>query len=221
MTVFLAIGNRLEERQIADVLLVLSSPHLPFYTVLTSSIMACLYSNKVKFAYGFEYSLIRDGGRVISPESSQIVLMFLACLGVKYRAFPLTMQSVLWIDIGEVNKVQEPREGMELTNTMETSGYGFFEPDKVCWGACKFHTHLTNKILFGVWQLQNSYSLSYQKVTNAYTFDGHCYELFGFLGKQFSTDPHDHRTYKALQIILKWVVENLVWEFQKEALAVC
>ena len=110
---------------------------------------------------------------------------------------------------------------MGLKNTIETSGYGFFVPDKVCWGAWKFYSHLTNKILFGVWQLQNSYSKSYQKVANASTFDGHCHELFGWLGKQFSTDPHDRRTYKALQMIWKWVVENLVWEFQKEVLAVC
>jgi len=84
MTLFLAIGNRLEERQIADIPVVLSSPHLPFYTASTSSIIDYLHGNIVKFAFGFEYSIIRDGGRVISPESSQMALMFLACLRVSY-----------------------------------------------------------------------------------------------------------------------------------------
>jgi len=201
MTLSLAIGNRLEEQQIADIPVVLSSPHLPFYTTPTSSIIDYLHSNIVKFALGFEYSIIRDGRRVISPKSSQMVLMLLACLHVSYRAAPLSRQSGLWIDIGRDNEVQEPREGIGLKNTIETSGYGFFVPDKVCWGAWKFHSHLTNKIPFGVWQLQNSYSKSYQKVANASTFDGHFHELFGWVGKQFSTDPQDRRTYKALQMI--------------------
>ena len=95
MPLFLAIGNRREERQIADIPVVLSSPHLAFYAAPTSSIIDYLHGNIVKFAFGFEYSIIRDGGRVISPESSQMALMFLACLRVSYRAAPLSRQSGL------------------------------------------------------------------------------------------------------------------------------
>ena len=116
--------------------------------------------------------------------------------------------------------MEEPPEGMGLKHTIETSGYRFFMADKVCWGAWKFHSHLTERMLFRVWQLQKSYSKSYLKVANASAFNRYAYELFGQLGKQFCKDLYDCRSYKALQIVQKWVTENLVWEFQREVLAV-
>jgi len=95
MTLFLAIGNRLEERHIADIPVVQSSPHLPFYATPTISIIDYLYGNIVKFVFGFEYSRITDGGQVISPQSSQMAIMFLACLCVSYQAALLSRQSGL------------------------------------------------------------------------------------------------------------------------------
>jgi len=161
MILFLPIGNRLEERKITDIPLVLTSPHLRFYAAPTSSIIDYFHSIIVMFAFGFAYSIIRDGGTVISLESSQMALIFLDCLRVSSRAALVSRQSGLCIDIGRDNEVQEPREGMWLKNPIVTSGYAFFVPDKVYWGSWKFHSQLTNKILFVVWQLQNSYSKCY------------------------------------------------------------
>ena len=59
-----------------------------------------LYSNILKFANGFEYSLMHDGGQYISIESTKMATMFLHLLRVALGGARLAANSALWIDIG-------------------------------------------------------------------------------------------------------------------------
>ena len=179
MTLFLAIGNGLDARHLARTPVEFSSSLVTFYTTSTTFIVDYMKANIVKFVFGFEYSIVKDGEKVITIVFLQMALILLAFLHVSYGAAPLSRKSGLWIDIGQDNKMEEPPEGMGLKHTIETSGYRFFMADKVCWGAWKFHSHLTERMLFRVWQLQKSYSKSYLKVANASAFNRYAYELFG------------------------------------------
>jgi hypothetical protein len=73
----------------------------PFQLIPTKDIMRFIYSNVLKFGYGFEYSLVKDGGDCISTEATKMATMFLQLLRVSLGTSCLQQNSALWIDIGK------------------------------------------------------------------------------------------------------------------------
>jgi len=59
-----------------------------------------LYSNMIKFGYGFEYVLGKDCGIYISTETMKVATMFLHLLRVSLGGVLLAADLGLWIDIG-------------------------------------------------------------------------------------------------------------------------
>jgi hypothetical protein len=72
----------------------------PFQVILTADMMQFIASNVKKFGYGFEYSLVKDGGKYISSEATKMATMFLQLLRVSLGGASLQRNSALWIDIG-------------------------------------------------------------------------------------------------------------------------
>jgi len=93
-------NGRMFEREEIDEVPQLEITNPPFQLIPTRTILRFIYSNVLKFGYGFEYSLIKDGGDCISSESSKMATMFLQLLRVSLGAACLEENSALWIDIG-------------------------------------------------------------------------------------------------------------------------
>lgn len=108
---------------------------------------------------------------------------------------------------------------MGIRDTIRERGYGFFAPNKVSWSAWQFKSGVKEHILYGLHQFRKSYTHAYQKVIHASEFDANCHELLDWLSELFANTPiPNSSTTRALQVIWKWLCENLVWEFQKEIL---
>jgi len=72
----------------------------PYHLLSTALRCKFLYSNIIKFGYGFEYAPYKDGGTYISTETTKIATMFLHLLQVSLGGALLAADSGLWIDIG-------------------------------------------------------------------------------------------------------------------------
>lgn len=85
--------------QISDIPPV-ESDNPPFQLVATKVMSRFLYSNVLKFGYGFEYAINKDGGKYVTTESTKVATMFLQLLRTSLGGSLLQANSALWIDIG-------------------------------------------------------------------------------------------------------------------------
>jgi len=96
-TLFQPVGEsvrQLPARQFIDA----SNP--PYHLLSTVLMCKFLYSNIIKFGYGFEYALCKDGGTYILTETTKVAPMFLHLLRVSLGGAILAADSGLWIDMG-------------------------------------------------------------------------------------------------------------------------
>lgn len=221
MELLVEMGRRMEARDLFDRPLVCPLQHPPFLAIPSLTILQYLKANVTKFAFGFEYSLTKDGGKIISPAAGQMALMFLQFLKASYGGFPLPRNSGMWIDVGRQEEGRAPRHGMGLKRTLSQYGYGFFQRDKIAWEAWGFKSDVKDQMLFSISRFAKSYSKAYQRVAQAADFDTTCHELCTWLAAELTRDDMTKNSYRALQIIWKWMCENFVWEFQKEILQAC
>ncbi|KAF8446883.1 hypothetical protein BDZ91DRAFT_853647 [Kalaharituber pfeilii] len=134
----LQIGKHMEARGLINQPLACptfqTSPHRypPFLAIPTHIAIEYLRANVNKFAFGFEYSLVKDGGKTISPAAGQMALMFLQFLRASYQGFPVRRTPGMWIDISQPNN-EPPRHGMGLQYTLAHRGYGFLQQHKIAW----------------------------------------------------------------------------------------
>ena len=235
MTLLLNIGTRLHQRNLTNNQVCLKPGY--FVTIPTNSMVNYLYANISKFAFGFEHSLIRDGGRHISPASTQMARVFLQFLRASYQEYPLGRQNGMWLAFKENQSNDSKAYGLGLKETMKSTGYGFIIPSRIQWSSWQFCPHMAKSTLFTEWTIQRPFTKAYKEVQQSAAFNSNCHELLTWLQKQFqngstwsmssscSTSSSCSRTsyhgYQALQIIWKWLVENLVWGFQQEVLNAC
>ena len=181
----LQIGSRMKSRSLCDQHPTLIATNPPFYTYSSETIIRFLLANIEKFAYGFEYSLIKDGGKSISPQSTKLGLMFLRLLRACYRGYPLQRTSDLWIDIGKQIPDKPTAQGIGLKISLSMQGYGYILPNKVNWAMWQFRPDIENIILFKISALEGTYSKQYQNIATTRNFHGHCYELIEWLASSF------------------------------------
>ena len=219
-TLFLQIGARLHQRQIAHY-----SPsleHLPFFAIPTHMVIEYLRCNISKYCFGFEYFITRGGGLIISTEESQIALLFLSLLRASYQAYHIPRFSGLWIQQRESEQENHKSFGLGLKYSLSNFHYGFMNPDRINWAVWQVYPHIKHRFLFGIWQLQKPYNKAYQKIQKITSFYSSCDILLSSLSKDLeSSTGHPTNLYRSLQLIWKWLAENLVWLFQQEVLTTC
>ena len=177
---------------------------MPFLLIPSSTIIAYLRSNIAKFGFGFENSLVRDNGNIISPESSQMALMFLAMLKTCYRGYPLERESGIWMDLGKRRVGKVRKEGIGLIHTLPKYGHGFIKEGKICWDAWQFHAKLKDKILFGFSYNKDIPRKSYKKLIEVTSFDRNCHQLLAWLDKEIQrVENFNTILYQSFQIIWK------------------
>ena len=99
-TLFTQVGNQIQNLNLDSTPSYLDKYNPPFRLIKTKHITQFLYSNILKFGYGFEYCINKDGGSYISPESTKMATMFLHLLRVSLGGALLVANSALWIDQG-------------------------------------------------------------------------------------------------------------------------
>lgn len=214
------IGQRLEQRGLSN-----QSPqlqHIPFIAIPTHLLIDYLKSNIIKYCFGFEYSLVRSGSNSISPEDSQMAIMFLYLLRACYTAFPIKRISGLWYSERLRPFNNQNHYGLGLKHTLQRYGHGFFTPDLIQWSMWQFYPHIKNRLLFGIWQVQKPYNSADRQAHTATTFYSTCDLLTKYLADTINrTNMNSSDINRRLQIVWKWICENLVWFFQQEVVQAC
>lgn len=89
-----------------------------------------MYANTLKFAYGFEYSLVKDG-TCISAQSSRMATMFLRLLRISVFSTHLQQEPSLW-EVSRKNRSQGSIQyGIGLRETLNISEYGYIQSEKI------------------------------------------------------------------------------------------
>ena len=105
---------------------------------------------------------------------------------------------------------------------MKTTGYGFIIPSRIQWSSWQFCPEVANSTFFTGWTIQRPFSKAHTEVKQSAAFNSNCHELLTWLQKQLQNGSScPTSSYRGLQIIWKWLVENLVWGFQQEVLNAC
>lgn len=63
-----------------------TTAHPGIFVLPTATVIGFLTRNLEKYILGFEYSILKDGGKTISPHSSQMALMFLELVKSLFKA---------------------------------------------------------------------------------------------------------------------------------------
>ncbi|KAF8415096.1 hypothetical protein BGX38DRAFT_1318195, partial [Terfezia claveryi] len=195
--------------------------NLPFQIIPTGDIMQFLYSNIIKFSYGFEYSLVRSGSEYISSESTKMAIMFLRLLWVSLGGAPLQRNSALWIDIGRDRLNEKPRQGIGLSKTLETMQYGFIQAGKIDWNTWQFKPAISKHILFNHNALRSKHIGHLAEIDYSTQVQNTSVELLQWLREIWTSESRwwtFDRKFDAIASVWYWMAETLIWGFELEVL---
>ncbi|KAI5779916.1 hypothetical protein DFH27DRAFT_365363 [Peziza echinospora] len=194
--------------------------HPPFVILSTSSALKYLNQNIQKYILGFEYSILKDGGKVISPDSSQMALMFLELIRSSFNASNMKMVKGMW-NTSKLLPDGTTRYGLGLGASLQETGYAFINEDRVDWASWALLDGVKDHIAIGLRHKLQNFTKSYTQATTALTFDKTATQLCLYLVTIFHKQGFTEYTTRCLQIVWKWMCEHFIWEFQKEVLQAC
>jgi hypothetical protein len=102
-------------------------------------------------------------------------------------------------------------------------GYGFIKHGKIDWSTWEFKPEITNHILFTHNALRSRHARNLERINYTAAVLRHSILLFQWLRSIWDQENSwwtFRRKFDAVSAVWLWVVEVLVWEFQKEVLSV-
>lgn len=199
-----------------------TTAHPPFFVLPTATVIGFLTRNLEKYILGFEYSILKDGGKTISPHSSQMALMFLELVKSSFNASDMCRVKGLW-NVEKRLPNGRVRYGLGIGKAMEERGYAFLHRDRINWASWLFKSDVRDNISIGLKSQVGNYTQAYKEANSVLEFDVISSELCTWLADEVgvSLARINRDRCIAFQIVWKWFCEHFVWEFQQDVLKAC
>jgi hypothetical protein len=139
----------------------------PYWRLTSADYLAYLTYNANKFTFAFEWLLGQraDGG--ISYAHSTVLQMLLQALRSSFDSVDPRRARGLWQTAYEVRRLEAPRLGMGLSETLAQAGYGWLAPGRIDWERLAFYATLAHPIAYTDTVLYDTYRRRWPAVRDA------------------------------------------------------